>query len=299
MAHLLANYYYFMLLLAAAVGCYAALRLIDRGVEPAAGAGAFDYRDPYLIAALRRGPKAVVELAIVSLLDRGLLHADDQSIDDQAHVRAGRADAADFAGNDVERALLNGAASQTPMRELGNLPEAVAAAQRYAERLVALGMKADSSAAPRRFVTLLLCLLPAILIVLLRVLAVEKGTFLQFALGALAISLAAGVAYANRDARGTAMLGELTGLFSGLEERARDLRRGRMCSDAMFCAATYGLWRLPASEFPAAAYFAEQEHKRDSGSSSSPGSGSCDSMDCGGSDGGDGGGGCGGGCGGG
>ena len=108
---------------------------------------------------------------------------------------------------------------------------------------------------------------------------------------------------AQGEARGEAMLNELAGLFAGLSARADDLRRGRTISDAMFCAATYGLWRLPASEYPAADFYSSEERRRrakkdeNSGCGSGSCGSSCSSSDGGG--GGDGGGGCGGGCGGG
>jgi uncharacterized protein (TIGR04222 family) len=61
----------FYLLLAVAVlsGLYFARRLFEGGETPMAGR-----TDPYLYACLAGGPKAVIRVATVGLIDRGLLH---------------------------------------------------------------------------------------------------------------------------------------------------------------------------------------------------------------------------------
>jgi len=296
--------YYLLFLLAAAIGGYFAYRTFGLRETPApAGAASFDYRDPYLIAALRGGPAAVVELAIVGLLDRGLLQCDDLEFDQNARLKVSRPDAVEFTGNAVERALLRAAAAHIGARDIAADFSVVAAASSYGDRLVSLGLAVDWEMRVRRYGEIALCFVPAIAVVAIRVMMTPGSWFFFVALGALVIGPAYYFARQKSEARGEAMLSELSVLFAGLSARANDLRRGRSVSDAMFCAATFGLWRLPASEYPAADFYSSEERRRrekkDAGSSCGSGScgSSCSSSDGGG--GGDGGGGCGGGCGGG
>lgn len=287
-------------------GYFAGRRMMERMSTPE-HAPAFDYRDPYLVAALRNGPRAVVELAVVALLDRGLLRYDGQTFDDSARITTGRADAVEFASNGVERALLQAAGSKVPKRvsEVVTESAVVSAANDYARRLVDMGMKADGVVVVRQRLMLATCFLPAAAVVLVRMATVTHKPLSVAFVGFLVIMPAFLFALSKSNARGKAMLEELTTLFGGLQARAAELRRGRMSNDAVFCGAAFGLQLLPATEYPAAAYFSEEERKRRSSSDSdSGGGGSCGLSSCGSSDGGGGGGdggggGCGGGCGGG
>lgn len=296
--------YYLLFLLAAAVGGYLAYRTFGSRETPApTGASSFDYRDPYLIAALRGGPAAVIELAIVGLLDRGLLQSDDLEFNEKARLKVSRPDAAEFAGSAVERALLRAAASPIGARDIAADLAVVVAASGYGDRLVSLGLAVDWDMRRRRHGEMFLCFVPAIAMVAIRIMMTPKHWFFFAVLGVFVIGPAFYFARQKGEARGEAMLNELAGLFAGLSARADDLRRGRTISDAMFCAATYGLWRLPASEYPAADFYSSEERRRrakkdeNSGCGSGSCGSSCSSSDGGG--GGDGGGGCGGGCGGG
>ncbi|MGE3651395.1 MAG: TIGR04222 domain-containing membrane protein, partial [Reyranellaceae bacterium] len=233
MIKLLVDYYFLILVLLAVAGFFVAQRLMGVGAAPAPNAPPFDYRDPYLIAALRGGPRAVIELAIVALLDRGLLQPDDARFDDKAHIKASREDAVEFAGNDVERALLACAASKTAIRHVLSAVEVKAAAEAYAKRLIALGLKLDEAAASRRRAILVLCLLPVAVVVILRVVLPKHVSIFHVVLGLSVLLMTGAIARAKRDERGKAILKELTDLFAGLAVRAAELRRGRMSSDAV------------------------------------------------------------------
>lgn len=302
MAGLFADYFLLFLLAAAAGGYFVYRVYVPREEAPAPeGAASFDYRDPYLIAALRGGPAAVIELAVVALLDRGLLQSDDVTFDENARVRVSRPDAAEFAGSTVERALLGAAASSIGVRDVVAKAAVIAAADAYADRISRLGLTTDRETRVQRRAVRVLCFVPALIMVLVRIKMTPAHAITFLFLGAIVIGPAFYFALQKGAARGEAMLAELAVLFAGLAERADDLRRGRMVSDAMFCAATFGLWRLPAAEFPAAVFYSAEERRRrskDDGGSSC-GSGSCGGSGCGSDSGGDGGGGCGGGCGGG
>ncbi|MBM3621638.1 MAG: TIGR04222 domain-containing membrane protein [Alphaproteobacteria bacterium] len=303
MAEFLVDYFVILLLVAAGGGYLAVRKWMPEEVPAGPLAPAFDYRDPYLIAALRGGAGAVVELAMVALLDRGLLVSAEPEFDEKAHVQVSRADAEDFAGNDVERILLRHAKTSIGARDIVALNEVVAAAEAYVERLASLGLKDDRAERQRRSRFVVNCFLPSIILVPAMIIVAPEYWFTFVTLGVLVVGPAFYLARARIKAHGEAMLRELADLFAGLASRATEFKRGRTISEAMFCAATFGLWRLPSAEYPAAAFYSAEERRRrqsdDSSGSSSCGSGGCGSSDGGSDGGGDGGGGgCGGGCGG-
>jgi uncharacterized protein (TIGR04222 family) len=292
----LVDFYFPILVVLAVAGYFVAQRLAAPGTSSAAKAPAFDYRDPYLIAALRGGPRAVIELAVVALLDRGLLESAEATFDGAAHIKVGREDAVEFAANDVERALLTAATSKVAVRHAVTAVQVKAAGEAYARRLIALGLKLDAAEATRRRAILVACLLPVVVVVILRVVLPKHVALFHVALGLVVLLITGAIARAKRNERGKAILKELKDLFAGLSARAAELRRGRMSSDAVFCGAAFGLASLPALEYPAAAHFSEEERKRRSDNSGDSGGGSsCGFQNCGSSDGGGGGGGDGGG----
>ncbi len=89
--------------------------------------------DPYLIAYLRGGERAVVEAAAVALIDRGLMEAVDDEIRTKSIASANRLE-------EVEKRLLEVCAASTPANTLSAHPAIVAACSVYRTQLEQRGL---------------------------------------------------------------------------------------------------------------------------------------------------------------
>ena len=248
-----------------------------------AGVGMPRLHDPYAIACLRDGQSEVLRVAVVSLVDRGLLRLVDDSvvvtpIGMETQVR-----------KPVEQDLLKFCATPRKPKDLFASP-AFSTAAEYETVLRQHRLLPDDDVTKARRT-----LFTGALIVLLFfsvtkiVIALGRGhtniRYLVFmTIGAWILASAA--AFPRRTARGRQFLAELRNLFQSLRLRAAAIRPGGANADLALAAAVFGMSALPYRDF---GWVWNAFPK--SGSSAGCGS-SCGSSGCGG--GGCGGGGCGG-----
>lgn len=303
---------YFFIVLGLLAGGYYVAKALTLRHEARLAAPPLDCRDPFAIAVLRGGPVAAIELAVVGLVDRGLVKPVGATFDADSRIVATRRDAADFASNPLERAIIEAAKSPVSVKDVAAFGAVATAADGYQRQLGESRLIVDDVYRRERFIIALRCALPAVAVILLRLFTTVEGgggRGLAFLLGASGLIVYFVVLLTVRDKLtqgGHQLLADLSRLFGGLRDRRMDLTPARMGNDAMFCAAVFGLHALPAAAFPAAAFYVAEEDRRrkeqEASSSTSSGSScgsSCSSSSSGcGSDsgGGDGGGGCGGGC---
>jgi len=245
----------FYIILCAVV--FLALFLIRRAIE-SDSPPKVDVGDPCLIAYLRGGEKETLQVALVSLIDRGLLV---------------------LTGTQIKRA--DNAAPSAVRR-----PIEKALMETYAKP----GTRARWLCFTLAF--FLLGLVGASKIYI----ALERGrTNVQFLiiLMVVAFVIAAKVSFPRLTARGTAMLKDVQTLYAGLKDRAASLRPGGATIEPMMLAAAFGVGALAGEGFAYTATLFPRPRRSSGGSSwgdSGSGGSSCGSS-CGG-------GGCGGGCGG-
>lgn len=242
--------------------------------------------DPYRIAYLRAGAAEMVRVAIVNLVDRGLLEAKDDAM-----LVCAKAQGADLVRRPLDRAILARCATPMPIVHLADSPEVLAAGDAYDAELKGKGLLLDDAARQSRFTGLLVVLAVLGGIALLRLYqALSHGrsnvgflVILAIAAGGIAIYLYAGRA----TAAGTRALSSLQTLTKRLQARADQLRKGGATNEALLLAAVFGIYALtnPAFAF-VEKLFPKPKESRSSNCGSSCGSGG---GGCGG-----GGGGCGG-----
>src|SRR5437899_2341646 len=132
----------FYLFLAAVVA--AVMYRARRNAESGPGGVRLDLSDPYLIAALRGGTVDVLRVAVISLVDRGLIKASDNKI------RYPQSNRGESVTHPVERVVLDYfATSDDPAKLLAD-PGAREAAATYEDRLRSLGYLPDYAATSRR-----------------------------------------------------------------------------------------------------------------------------------------------------
>ncbi|HYE94223.1 MAG TPA: TIGR04222 domain-containing membrane protein [Terriglobales bacterium] len=239
-----------------------------------------DMSDPYIIAFLRGGAEEAARVATVSLIDRGVLVANN------AYLLVARGERGRL--TPLEQAIVASVApTASAMRDVLGSPRVAAACVAYETALKRHALiPNDAMRAERRrrrlaALAILLGLAGAKIVV-----ALSRGRANIAVLIVLAIGFAIAALVITsrfRTARGTALLNDLRRLFERLRARAPQFAPGRATADVALLTAVFGVGALPVDRFP----YVRRLFPRANGSSS-----------CGSSSGGCGGGGGGGGCGG-
>lgn len=281
---------FLLLYLVLAVATLVALHLFRYVVEAGDG-GHVTLSDPYLIAYLRGGKDEAIQVATVSLVDRGLLTAEDDTL------TAKDAGAARLVRRPLEKALLERFEKRDQARTAFHDAGLTTATDQLRLDLARAGLLPDESVRSARNGRALLAigLMTAIAVVKILV-ALARGRHNVALLVILAVVFAiaaAIVVHRPRTVRGDRLLADLRKLFGGLKDRAETLKAGGASAEAALLAAVFGIGALPGLEY---GFVHALYPKASAGSSSSCGTSSCSSgSSCGSSCGGGGGcGGCGG-----
>jgi uncharacterized protein (TIGR04222 family) len=249
------------------------------------------WNDPYRIAFLRGGKSELVRVAVVSLVDRGLLavphtHIQTTAVGRETEVR-----------KRIERDLLLHCQTLREPKDLFTGDRFDAAAAEYEGELTRMRLLPDAEMKARRralflgaSAVLLFFSVTKIVIALNRG-RMNVGFLILLTIVALALLLKS--VNPRLTARGIALLENVQNLFLSLKVRAPQIRPGGASTELVMLAAVYGVGALPRETF----VWARQLFPRAVSSTSV--TSSCGTS-CGSSSGGSGcgGGGCGGGCGG-
>lgn len=260
-----------------------------------------DLSDPYLITYLRAGKDEALRVAVVSLVDRGLLIYDGTNLQ--------RADNAspDSARRPLERALLERFAQPGEASTIFYDLKLEAACTPYVDKLKRERLLPDEGTQQTRLILSVVAVFLLVGVGGLKVLiALSRGrTNVVFIIlmMIIAIVVATKVQFPRLTARGTALLADAQNLYGGLRQRAASIPPGGASIDAMMLAALFGVNALAGDGFAyTRALFPRSSSSswnvsssNTCGSSCSSGSSGSSGSSCGSSCGG---GGCGGGCGG-
>jgi uncharacterized protein (TIGR04222 family) len=254
-----------------------------------------DLGDPYLIAHLRGGKNEVLRVAVISLIDRGLLIASGENLS------LGKNASPDMVRTPLDQSILQtftySAAASTVFQDakLG------LHADRYGETLKALRLLPDAELTAARWLRFLVGVLLLVGVGGVKVLiALSRGrtniSFLMI-LMAIAIVVARYVSFPRLTAIGEDVLKDIQNLYGGLRNRAAVISMGGATIEAVMLAAVFGISALSSTTFAFTKDLFPRAQQSSGASSSSCGSscGSSGGSSCGSSCGG---GGCGGGCGG-
>ncbi len=255
-----------------------------------------DLADPYLVAYLRGGQDETLRVAVVSLIDRGLLIANGTTITRADNVSP------DSVRKPLDQALLRKFATPGDITSIFSDPSLELQCEQYKAALKRDRLLPDDYIQQARqwgFIAaaFLIVFLGAIKIVV----ALQRGrTNLAFLviLIIVAIVIAAKVAFPRLTSAGRAMLSDIQILYADLKHRTTFIRPGGASIEAAMLAAAFGVGALEGAGFSyARTLFPRSKESSAISSWSSSCSSSCGSSgsSCGSSCGG---GGCGGGCGG-
>ncbi|HKQ92569.1 MAG TPA: TIGR04222 domain-containing membrane protein [Blastocatellia bacterium] len=266
------------------------------------GSPRIDLGDPYLIAYLRGGEDEALRVAVVSLVDRGMLVADGRLIRRADHVTV------DMASRPIERAVLelfitadNGA---SVLKDKNLKP----VFQPYQDTLERAGLLPDGATRVARLKRLLVGVAALGIVSMVKIqigLSLERPVGFLVVMMIVAIVAGAALSFPRLTTRGKATLEDITNLYSGLRTQINSFSPGGASAELAMYAAVFGVAALAATPFAYAEDLFRRKYSEIFASSScgtsifsSCGSSDGGSSSCGSSDGGsssDGGGGCGGG----
>lgn len=276
--------FYFVFSITVFVALHWARRLAESGDAPKT-----DLSDPYLIAYLRGGENETMRVAMISLIDRGLLTVNGTTIKlaDRALLEQ--------VTQPLDLMLLKKFATGDSADSVYKSPSLKSACQPYADRLKRQGLLPDDETKSRRAtrfligaVFLLGCGFLKILIALSRG---KTNIGILIVMMIVATIIAAVISFPRLTRRGKETVEDIRTLYAGLKTRGNGYTTNPLSSDAIMLAAVFGVGMLAADPTHAYAQTLFPRAMSSNGSSSSGCGSSCGSS-CGG--GGCGGGGCGG-----
>jgi uncharacterized protein (TIGR04222 family) len=243
-----------------------------------------DLSDPYLIAFLRGGPHESLRVAVINLVDRGLLTAEKTKL-----CRTARATPSS-ARKPIEQAILDRTGAPVEASSLFHGSQLTSAFFSYQTFLEGERLLPDGSQVLARTMVFLFIIGIILGVGVTKVLiAIDRGHHnIGFLIALMCIGggAAAYVCFPRLTEKGRLTLEDLATLYARLRDRASDIQPGGATIELAMLAAVFGLSALPGEAFA----YSKTLFPRASQTGSSCGS-SCGGGGCGG-------GGCGGGCGG-
>jgi len=203
--------------------------------------------DPYQIAWLRGGTPEAARIAVLSLIDRGLLAVTGDNLVNLSTAQS-------VAREPIERAILARCAqSGTPATVILGEPAVERACASYRARLERLQLMPDAAMRAQRYRRFAIAAAILLGVALGKiVIAFGRGRYnVEFLviLTAIALGVVWFLVRRPRTHLGNRMLKDLKRLFRALRQRAATIRPGAMTSDAMLLAAVFGISALPATGF--------------------------------------------------
>jgi uncharacterized protein (TIGR04222 family) len=259
-----------------------------------------DLGDPYLIAYLRGGEDEALRVAVISLVDRGMLIMDGHLIRRADHVTSG------MAKHPIEYEILKMFDVQS---EEASVHEAASVLKNnnlrplllpYRDKLERAGLMPGAKVRRDRRMRMLLALMALGVVGVIKIqigLSIERPVGFLVVVMIAAMVIAACVSFPRLTARGKATLEDVTNLYAGLRTQVNSMSPGSATAELAMVAAVFGIGALAATPFAYAEDLFRREYSGSSCGSSGSSCGSSDSSSSCGSSGGssDGGSGCGGG----
>jgi uncharacterized protein (TIGR04222 family) len=224
----------------------AALVLLRRKLE-STSAPKIDLSDPYLIAYLRGGKNEALRVALVSLIDRGLLIYDGTRIE-----RASNAEP-DQVRRPLDKALMEKFATPGEASTIFDDITLELACDPYQETLKRDRLLPDESVEQIRLVLTVVAFFILGGVGGIKVfIALERGRtniIFLIILTVIAIVVAVKIMSPRLTSRGAALLADVQTLYAGLKERATFIRPGGATIEAMMLAAAFGIDTLAGDAF--------------------------------------------------
>ena len=278
-----------------AIGLLVVLSRLRRTREGTAPSALPPISDPYAIAYLRGGQKAMLEVAAFSLVDRGLLDVEDGTL----RTTGRSSHDARLATDPLDRQILLFFRSKAKAVSMYRDAKFKSVSTAVEERLRRDGLLPNLDTMEARSMDFGLAVLLLVGVAAIKVIiALERGRSnisLLIILAVIACVFTYKVCCPRITLRGKQWLEDLRTLMVPLKSRLGSVAQQLAWKETAMVAAVYGLSALPANAYP---FIGKMFPAADSNSSTSSSCGSSSSSDSSGSGGSSCGGGCGGGCGG-
>lgn len=238
-------FYWLVVLPATLGGAWLLRRFLERGDIPD-----LDLSNPYLLAYLRGGKQQVVELVVVSLVDRGLMLTERGMVavrDDQVALSV---------RSPLEQSALTRLRQIQPKSVDGLVrdPFLDASCESLAAELRARGLLASRGLNGRRALVYLLSVLVLVGVALIKIaIAFERGRHnVAFLVVSVPIACLLVRHWANPrlTALGERVLADMRELFSGLRDRAQTIVPGGGTAELSLLVGVFGIGPLPFAIFP-------------------------------------------------
>ena len=206
-----------------------------------------DLTDPLLFACLRGGPKEVVRVATLGLIDRGLLKTPDETVAAETKPQV--------ASTRIEREILHHFRSATDLDSILDRPaiERVAA-EDYEGQLIQLRLVPDAEMLRLRAWLLVTALISLIGVGTIELMVAKAAghrnvgsLFILMVLGAIVIVKLRG---GYRTVLGDSCFSSIRGMLRKLRDRATTIKPGSGSRDLLWLTALFGAAALPTEAFP-------------------------------------------------
>ena len=221
--------------------------VVLRQYAESADAPRIDLSDPLLIAYLRGGDKEVMRVAVVSLIDRGLLECSGTRLHTAKHARP------ESVRREIDKALLKKFASSAEVSSMFDDFKLRSICYEYEETLKRVRLLPDNSITLVRTVifSCVILVLGGVGLIKLMVAFSRGRTNVGFLIVLIIVSIvvAAKLSFPRLTQSGKAMLEDLKNLYFGLKDRASLLRPGGATLEPMMLAAVFGVGALAGMGF--------------------------------------------------
>jgi uncharacterized protein (TIGR04222 family) len=242
-----------------------------------------DLSDPYLVAYLRSGENEVLQVAIISLIDRGILVIDERA---GRIIRRTKNEPKDINLHPIESEVLKKFSIPRVVADIFKYQESKlqSGLNAYNEKLKLAGLIPDSDIHRARIRRLVITITILGIVAMIKVV---KGPYygtpirLILVMMVAAMVIAGYCAFPRLTVRGRAALADIKNLYSGLRTQANSFKPGASTAELAMFAAVFGAAALAATSFAFAAdLFSKGIGSSSSDSSSNPSSNSsCSSSD--------------------
>ncbi|HEY6402588.1 MAG TPA: TIGR04222 domain-containing membrane protein, partial [Blastocatellia bacterium] len=209
-------YFFFSLIVILAI-------TILRHRREAGPAPKIDLSDPYLIAYLRGGENEALRLAVLSLVNRGILVMEGQ------FIRRADDSAGDTVKNLVEHETLKKFSAPDKATSVFNDYNLKSALQSYRQKLEDAGLLPDAAASKARRLRFLIALMALLIVGLIKInigLSLGRPVFLLVFMMIAAVIIAAICSFPRLTVRGKAALADIAHLYSGLRAQVNSFSPG-------------------------------------------------------------------------
>ncbi len=209
--------------------------------------------DPYEIATLRGGINEAIKIAVISLVDRGLLEVADKKFDIEISTK--NIEAIDHARRPIEKAILSEKyAKPGSLYTIHHDASTIMAAQEYRESLIERRLLAGKKIRDERrpLFCLTLLLLGGLAFAKISI-ALERGyhnIWFLVALMCIFFALLIRMYKSEKTSLGARVLTDLEIMFTGLRSRSPWIDAGGETNEAVLVAAVFGVSVLSPLTFP-------------------------------------------------